>query len=200
MSVSQGVAGGVAGRRPHRVGLACLGRDERGTARLLLDDLAAATRAYERHAGIGDGALELVEPGVGAGTDGADALVVALCAGEKPARLPAARPGARVYAIVTCEDAAAAGGAAGAAVARLEELCGAQGLAWSGALVVGNARLLPATWPSPRLGWLRRPVSEAVDALVLALRTGSDAGLIRVRPSLARRIWAAALARLFSPR
>ena len=190
MSAREGIARGTGGRRPHRVGLVCLDTGEKGAARLLLDDLAAATDAYERRAGMGDGAIELLELAGGSAAR-VDALVVALGRGAPLCDLPRdARPKTPVYALLTCDS-----GAAG-----LEAWCRENGLAWSGSLVVGDARLLPATWSSPRLGWLRRPVSEAVDALVLALRTGSDAGLIRVRLSPARRAWSALLARLFSAR
>lgn len=190
MSAREGIARGTGGRRPHRVGLVCLDAGEKGAARLLLDDLAAATDAYERRTGMGDGAIELLEL-AGGSAAGVNALVVALGRGVPLCDLPRdARPKTPVYALLTCDS-----GAAG-----LEAWCRENGLVWSGSLVVGDARLLPATWSSPRLGWLRRPVSEAVDALVLALRTGSDAGLIRVRLSPARRAWSALLARLFSAR
>lgn len=188
MSAREGIARGAGGRRPHRVGLVCLDTGEKGAARLLLDDLAAATDAYECRAGMGDGAIELLEL-AGGSAAGVDALVVALGDDAPSCDLPhGAQPGTPVYAILACDSDAAG----------LEAWCRESGLAWSGSLVVGDARLLPATWSSPRLGWLRRPVSEAVDALVLALRTGSDAGLIRVRLSPARRAWSALLARLFS--
>lgn len=188
MSAREGIARGAGGRRPHRVGLVCLDTGEKGAARLLLDDLAAATDAYECRAGMGDGAIELLEL-AGGSAAGVDALVVALGDDAPSCDLPhGAQPGTPVYAILACDSDAAG----------LEAWCRESGLAWSGSLVVGDARLLPATWSSPRLGWLRRPVSEAVDALVLALRTGSDAGLIRMRLSPARRAWSALLARLFS--
>lgn len=185
---AKGIVRGAGGRRPHRVGLVCLDAGEKGAARLLLDDLAAATDAYERRTGMSDGAIELLEL-AGGSAAGVDALVVALGDDAPSCDLPhGAQPGTPVYAILACDSDAAG----------LEAWCRENGLAWSGSLVAGDARLLPAAWSSPRLGWLRRPVSEAVDALVLALRTGSDAGLIRVRLSPARRAWSALLARLFS--
>ena len=190
MSAREGIASGTGGRRPHRVGLVCLDAGEKDAARLLLDDLAAATDAYERRAGMGDDAIELLEL-AGGSAAGVDALVVALGRGVPLCDLPRdARPGTSVYALLTCDSDAAG----------LEAWCRENGLAWSGALVAEGARALPATWSSPRLGWLRRPVSESVDALVLALRTGSDAGVVRVRQSPARRAWSALLARLFSAR
>ena len=185
---AKGIVRGAGGRRPHRVGLVCLDAGEKGAARLLLDDLAAATDAYERRTGMGDGAIELLEL-AGGSAAGVDALVVALGRGVPLCDLPRdARPKTPVYALLTCDSDAAG----------LEAWCRENGLAWSGALVAEGARALPATWSSPRLGWLRRPVSEGVDALVLALRTGSNAGVIRVRQSLARQAWSALLARLFS--
>lgn len=190
MSAREGIARGTGGRRPHRVGLVCLDAGEKDAARLLLDDLAAATDAYERRAGMGDDAIELLEL-AGGSAAGVDALVVALGRGVPLCDLPRdARPGTSVYALLTCDSDAAG----------LEAWCRENGLAWSGALVAEGARALSATWSSPRLGWLRRPVSESVDALVLALRTGSDAGVVRVRQSPARRAWSALLARLFSAR
>lgn len=190
MSAREDAARGVGCRRPHRVGLVCLDAGEKDAARLLLDDLAAATDAYERRAGMGDDAIELLEL-AGGSAAGVDALVVALGRGVPLCDLPRdARPGTSVYALLTCDSDAAG----------LEAWCRENGLAWSGALVAEGARALPATWSSPRLGWLRRPVSESVDALVLALRTGSDAGVVRVRQSPARRAWSALLARLFSAR
>lgn len=190
MSAREGIARGTGGRRPHRVGLVCLDAGEKDAARLLLDDLAAATDAYERRAGMGDDAIELLEL-AGGSAAGVDALVVALGRGVPLCDLPRdARPGTSVYALLTCDSDAAG----------LEAWCRENGLTWSGALVAEGARALPATWSSPRLGWLRRPVSESVDALVLALRTGSDAGVVRVRQSPTRRAWSALLAGLFSAR
>ena len=77
MSAREGIARGTGGRRPHRVGLVCLDAGEKGAARLLLDDLAAATDAYECRAGMGDDAIELLEL-AGGSAAGVDALVVAL--------------------------------------------------------------------------------------------------------------------------
>lgn len=191
MSAREGIARGTGGRRPHRVGLVCLDAGEKGAARLLLDDLAAATDAYECRAGMGDDAIELLKPHGGAVVD---ALVIALGDDGPLCNLPqGAQPGTLVYTVLTCD-------APDAVIPRLEAWCRENDLAWSGALVVEGARALPATWASPRLGWLRRPVSEGVDALVLALRTGSDAGVVRVRQSPTRRAWSALLARLFSAR
>ena len=191
MSAREGIARGAGGRRPHRVGLVCLDAGEKGAARLLLDDLAAATDAYECRADMGNDAIELLEPHGGAVVN---ALVIALGDDGPLCNLPqGAQTGTLVYTVLACD-------APDAVIPRLEAWCRENGLAWSGALVVEGARALPATWASPRLGWLRRPVSEAVDALVLALRTGSDAGIVRVRQSPARRAWSALLARLFLAR
>lgn len=81
MSAREGIARGAGGRRPHRVGLVCLDAGEKGAARLLLDDLAAATDAYECRAGRGDDAIELLE--LRGGGAGVDALVVASAAGPR---------------------------------------------------------------------------------------------------------------------
>lgn len=55
----------------------------------------------------------------------------------------------------------------------LSSTCQAHGLSWNGALVIADAAILPALARSPRMGMFRRPVSEAIDRLILALRTGS---------------------------
>lgn len=55
----------------------------------------------------------------------------------------------------------------------LSSTCRAHGLSWNGALVIADAAILAALDRSPRMGMFRRPVSEAIDRLILALRTGS---------------------------
>lgn len=185
----------AAAHRPRRVGLVCLSpRGKASASRLLLDDLAAATEAYERRAQMGEKSIELKEVVRPQDAAGVDALVLAvpLYVDELPAsaiaRLEelagAARPGTRVYALLNCGffepyqmDCE---------LEVLELWCRAHGLAWSGAVAVGGGGMLPGIWGSPRLGWIRRPTSEASDQLVLALRSGSDAGIIQVRQRIPR--------------
>lgn len=145
MSAREGIARGAGGRRPHRVGLVCLDAGEKGAARLLLDDLAAATDAYECRAGMGDDAIELLE--LRGGGAGVDALVVALGRGAPLCDLPRdARPKTPVYALLTCDSDAAG----------LEAWCRENGLAWSAPWWSRAPGRFRATWASPRLGWLRR--------------------------------------------
>ena len=188
-------------RRPHHVGLVCLSpHGKASTSRLLLDDLAAATRAYERRAEMGEHTLELFEVTRPEEAAGADALVLAmpLYVDELPsnaigelARIGAtAHPGTRVYALLNCGFFEPEQMTSGARV--LELWCQEHGLAWAGAVLVGGGGMVPSIWGSPRLGWIRRPVSEATDELVLALRSGSDAGVIPVRQRIPR--WAYILA------
>ena len=182
-------------RRPHRVGLACLlPQADGGAPRLLLDDAADATRAYERHYGSGGDGLALFELERPEDSTGADAIVVALAAAggdlsadaisELQRIAESARPGTRVYALISFGPYEP--GQMRSAADNLELRCRERDLAWSGAVAVAGGSTLAALWGSPRLGWLRRPASEATDALVLALRSGQEAGCVLVRPRLPR--------------
>lgn len=88
--------------------------------------------------------------------------------------------GARVYALL-CTDGDP--GIAAQLLAELGERCEVRGLRWCGGLAVGDADLLPRIAGCPRMGWARRRVSEAVDALLIALLAGESAGERYVRPS-----------------
>lgn len=194
-STPTGPAHAWPARRPHRVGLVCLSpKADGGAPRLLLDDFAEATRAYERHYGQGEDGLVLFELARPEDAAGADAIVVALAtdgsdiSAETASGLQriagAARPGTRVYALVSFGpyEPGQMRGAAGS----LEVWCQERGLAWSGAVAVASGGALAALWSSARLGWLRRPTSEATDALILALRSGKETGCILVRQRMPR--------------
>lgn len=63
----------------------------------------------------------------------------------------------------------------GAAIAELEALrskCGDYGLVWSGGIAAGGGTLLERLMRCPRLGMWRRPLSEAVDKMIAAVRMG----------------------------
>lgn len=152
----------------------------RGAACLLADfsdALGAYSRASERASGGRDAAPETVWID-GAGPENGtalpcDALVCALSDQEdaddilRGALSPAAT-GARVYAIAA--SAAHDGSRGGALLDRLASICPDRDLRWSGGLVVTDADLVPRLMRAPRLGAWRRPVSEAIDQLVAAVR------------------------------
>ncbi len=124
----------------------------------------------------------------------ARAAVPAADAGVLPALLaqlgdmPA--PGARVYALCAVSGAAGSGAGGGTAnppragdtPSSLSAACRARGLVWCGSLTVEHADLLPRLALSPRMGIFRRPVSEATDRLILAVRTGAAFDPETVRP------------------
>lgn len=80
-------------------------------------------------------------------------------------------PNGRVYAIAALEsrrtDDAEAFFAAWAA------LCAHANRAWCGGLAVPEAHKRARWAKAPRMGWRRRKLSEAIDRLILAVRTGS---------------------------
>ena len=126
---------------------------------------------------------------------GSDArAAVAADAGALPALLaqlgdmPA--PGTRVYGLCAAFGATGSGAGdgtanpprAGDAPSNLSAACRARGLVWCGSLTVEHADLLPRLALSPRMGIFRRPVSEATDRLILAVRTGAAFDPETVRP------------------
>ena len=108
---------------------------------------------------------------VGAGADGerARGFVGALDAARRVlARVPR---DVRAYAVAACPGPDPS--PAGHALDGLARSCGEAGLAWMGGLAVAGAELTPGLSRQPRMGVLRRPVSEATDRVVAALRAGS---------------------------
>ncbi|OUP09833.1 hypothetical protein [Collinsella sp. An2] len=55
-------------------------------------------------------------------------------------------------------------------IERLRHICVQQKLAWGGGVAMGCGKALPRLMRSPRLGMWRRPLSEAIDRLIAALR------------------------------
>lgn len=90
------------------------------------------------------------------------------------AELGLVAPGTRVGAIVASDDWDAS--AASATCDALRAACDAAGLVWIGGVAVGGGALIPRLMKSPRLGMWRRPLSEAVDRLIAAVRMGCTLG------------------------
>ena len=154
----------------------------------VLDDLADALRAYDRLARLrlGDASAEPLvvtrteatcadEPDR---TGEADALVLGTNGPEEALRTLAEDGtighGRPVY-LVFVEDAGDAESSwadAEASAQTLEAACEGAGLAWAGGLVVPGWALVPGLLRHPRMGILRRPLSEATDDLVAAIRSG----------------------------
>lgn len=181
-------------KRPTRVGLvACATSDGEAsrTIELLLDDAAEAGAVYERRSG----AKIPVEFTRGT-TAGCDAVILGL--DGTGARfgdvLDSLSAGTSVYAVCACVGCPAE--EALNCLHALEEACDQRGLAWAGGVAVGHAMVIGAFERSPRLGFWRRPVSEALDLMLLAVRCGADAGLAAVRPGPLRRAFAGLLLRL----
>lgn len=180
-------------KRPSRVGLASCpcGRNAAQVIDLVLDDMAEAGAVYERQ-GATENPVEFVRgttagcDAVALGMDGTDARF-----GDRLGELEA---GCAVYAVCACAGCAAeeALGCLGA----LEEACEQHGLLWRGGLAIEDAQAVAPFEHSPRLGFWRRPVSGAVDRLLLAVRCGGNAGLFATRQGPLRRAFAWVLLRM----
>lgn len=142
----------------------------------LLADLGEALAAYEELYGA-SGAGEARVLGVSA-EGGARGAAGALSAGE------------RVYAVVTTASRDAGAPAAREVADELGRACAGRGARWSGALLVGDAGWNLRWSRAPRMGWRRRAISEAVDRLIAAIRSGADFPAQTVRPPLPRRLGA----------
>lgn len=181
-------------------------------AGLLLDDFAEAFAVYARLSAAGHGNAAATVPvlqrislsemstcarGALDETDRFDAVVIGFAAEypHAPNISHMVVPGARVYAVGALADVAASDGADQRniveAFGALAQACRRDGLAWSGHLAVASAEVLPRLTRSPRMGMYRRPVSEAIDRLILSVRTSSPFASEAVRPGacrLARRL------------
>ena len=175
------------GHRPARVGALALGACDGAASeavRLLLGDLAEAGAVYERLAGLAT-PVEFEMLGGAAEAGACEALVLGVCAGEElesalAGLLPNVAEGSQVYAVVACESREPE--EALPALRTLEKWCSEQGLIWQGALVVADAARLPLVWGKPRMGRARRPVSETMDELLLAIRCGAEVGVGTAKP------------------
>lgn len=154
-------------------------------ARLLRDDAADAFDAYERlaalragepdagmraaralqdEAGTGRPWRALVVAAGGATTRSLEELLGAVGADHRLA------PGAPVLVIAASDDVDGSYGRK--LLDTVQAHCAARGLVWGGGVIITHARLLPRLARAPRLGAWRRPVSEAIDAVVAAARIG----------------------------
>lgn len=79
-------------------------------------------------------------------------------------------PGARAFAVCAL-DSPDAGGAE-PSFRTLREWCAERGVLWCGGLAVDGGGLVPLVRNEPRMGMLRRPVSERMDQLIGAIRAG----------------------------
>ena len=68
----------------------------------------------------------------------------------------------------------------------LENCCARAGIQWHGGLAVGGGGMVSAVADTPRMGIMRRHLSETTDKLILAVRCGTDAGTIESRCPIPR--------------
>ena len=182
-------------------------REHDQAAGLLLDDFAEAFAVYARLSAAGHGNAAATVPvlqrislsemstcarGALDETDRFDAVVIGFAAEypHAPNISHMVVPGTRVYAMCVLAKATAGDdmerrGIDGA-IGTLAHACRQDDLAWSGCLAVTGADLLPRLTRSPRMGMFRRPVSEAVDRLILSVRTGSPFASEAVCPGVRR--------------
>lgn len=174
---SRSDANADAGRRT----VALLDGSEAGdaVAALLLEDFSSALSAYAWMSGALKPQVERVDGGTASLPAGATAIVVALPADEDAEKSLArtlealGRPEAGstpplVYAIAYIKEAS--GAADAARLGSLSAVCQAYGTRWGGGIVLGESALYPKLFRSPRLGAYRRPLSQAIDRLVAAVR------------------------------
>lgn len=157
---------------------------------LLLADAHDAMLAYERLAKLDDPEHRTPEVklfGEDACNDGSyalangkpnefDAIVLGCATNTAPAlmgkALRLAAPSRLIYVIVATPNQEPE--AARDLLQRLRALRDGHDLAWGGALVVADSPAIASLVRAPRMGFWRRPVSEAVDELVFALRCGAN--------------------------
>lgn len=193
------------------IGLVALGGDPGADSPevpdLLLDDFAAALAAYERVSSRGLGAeiargVEFVRatmPRAAKADEGLGACesVVAAChlgqGGDlvrtKEALMALAdalgAAGGGIY-LIAAVDGEVDDGVAGHIEDEAARVLGDAGRL-AGCVAIGYGSLLPRLWKTPRLGMWRRPVAEAIDALVAAVRMGSP--LVSPLAAEPHRLW-----------
>ena len=183
----------------------------------LLWDLQDAIAAYARLSGTS--LPRPVDLGAIVGGDAADGIVFAVEDALDDEAMAAVEQTldylgtaeTRVYAVV--QAAYANAGQAYAAVSHLREACERRGLSWCGGVIACTGSGIAALRHSPRMGLLRRPLSEAIDKLVGAVRMGCSVehaqrlggsnaedvdadGTVHAEPTAPAPIWRAAMKRL----
>lgn len=183
----------------------------------LLWDLQDAIAAYARLSGTS--LPRPVDLGANVGSDAADGIVFAVEDALDDEAMAAVEQTldylgtaeTRVYAVV--QAAYANAGQAYAAVSHLREACERRGLSWCGGVIACTGSGIAALRHSPRMGLLRRPLSEAIDKLVGAVRMGCSVehaqrlggsnaedvdadGTVHAEPTAPAPIWRAAMKRL----
>ena len=168
---------------------------------LILDDFAEAFDVYAHHDAV-PGALvpELirVDRRQDGGSDASELpdldTIVLGCSLEQisppgsASRLIGPIPeGTRLYAIASDERYGLQ--AVPGLLDPIKDSCSRCGIAWCGCLVAYASAMIPMTARSARMGVMRRHLSEATDRLILAVRCGTDAGMIETRAPVPRFIY-----------
>lgn len=178
---------------PRRVALVNASpRGSRATTAHLLADLAEALPVYARLADVAG--PELVRAAAPTELASCDAVVLgyplyvdALPSGMVDLLVRARDelgPGTRVYALANMGFYEPEQTAPSFSV--IENFCAAAGAHWSGGVAVGAGGMVLPVAGTPRMGMMRRSVSEAVDRLIMAVLGGTGAGVIEARPPIPR--------------
>lgn len=180
----------------------------------LLWDLQDAIAAYARLSGT---ALPRpVDLGTGDGVSAVDGIVFAVedaldneeMAVVEQALVCLGNAGTRVYVVVQATPESAK--QAHVVAEHLREVCERRELSWCGGVIVRTGAGIAALRSSPRMGLLRRPLSEAIDKLVGAIRMGCSVehaqrlgggnaddvdtdGMVYAEPALPAPIWRIAM-------
>ena len=175
-------------KRPQNVALINLARAEaeRRELGLLLADMAEAGTVYEKRSGVEEQvAFELAEDISGLADAGAAVMGIDLGDACFEEAFAALKPGTIAYAVLACGDRVAEDALGILSV--LGECCDERKVIWGGGVAVAHSRTVTAFARSPRLGFWRRPTSEAVDGLLVAIRCGEEVGNIAAKQGLVRR-------------
>ena len=180
----------------------------------LLWDLQDAIAAYAWLSGT---ALPRpVDLGTGDGVSAVDGIVFAVedaldneeMAVVEQALVCLGNAGTRVYVVVQATPESAK--QAHVVAEHLREVCERRELSWCGGVIVRTGAGIAALRSSPRMGLLRRPLSEAIDKLVGAIRMGCSVehaqrlgggnaddvdtdGMVYAEPALPAPIWRIAM-------
>lgn len=176
----------------------------------LLWDLQDAIAAYARLSGTS--LPRPVNLGTGDGVSAVDGIVLAVedaLDNEETAAVEQVfdcLEGMETRIYVIAQAAYGSAEQAHVAVGRLREACEYRGLSWCGGVIVCTGAGIAALRRSPRMGLLRRSLSEAIDKLVGAVRMGCSVehaqrlgggnaddvdtdGMVYAEPALSAPIW-----------